>query len=129
MKKILIDFLIILKNSYCLKKEIIKIFLNKQILKISKVLYKEGIIQDFFLEKQQNKLYIVIILKIYNNFNYFKTFKIVSKPSKSLFFSYKDILKLYEKQILYIFSTKFGYLTSIECKKFKIGGILLFYVK
>ena len=57
-----------------------------------------------------------------------KNFKIVSKPSRSLFFSSQEIFKLYEKQVLYIFSTSLGYLTSLECKQKKVGGILFFYV-
>ncbi len=70
-----------------------------------------------------------LALKYHYNFSSYKTLKIISKPSKSLFFSYKDIFKLYEKHTIYIFSTGLGYLTSLECKQKKVGGILFFYVK
>lgn len=130
MHKWLINFLIILKNSYFLKKELVKFFFNKKFLLISKVLYKEGLIQDFWLEKCSNrKIKIVIFFKYFQTFNNFTTLKFISKPSRSLFFSYIDLCKLYEKQSLYILSTSLGYLTSNQCKQLKIGGLLFFYVK
>lgn len=130
MNKLLINFLIIIKNTSLLKKNILKIFFNKKFILISKVLYKHGLIQDFWLEKDlKTKLKIVIKLKYSTNFNNFLTLNLISKPSRSLFFSYKDLCKLYEKQAIYIFSTSIGYLTSLECKKAKIGGTLFFYVK
>lgn len=128
MSKTLINFLIVIKNASSLKREIIKIFYNKNFILLAKFLYKEGLIQDFWLEKKK-KLQIVIALKYQYNYSSYKQFKIISKPSGSLFFSYKDILKLYEKHVLYVFSTSLGYLTSLECKQKKVGGILFFYAK
>ncbi len=130
MNVLLINFLIAIKNAYILKKEVIEFFFNKKFILLSKVLYKNGLIQDFWLEKQKfNKLKIIVTLKYFQNFSNFFNFKIVSKPSYSLIFSYKDLCKLYERQIIYIFSTSYGYLSSIDCKKLGIGGILFFYVK
>lgn len=128
MNKTLINFLIAIKNASSLKRELVKIFYNKKFILLVKILYKEGLIQDFWLEKGDT-LKLVISLKYHYNFSNYKTLQIISKPSKSLFFSYKDIFKLYEKHILYIFSTSLGYLTSLECKQNKVGGILFFYVK
>jgi ribosomal protein S8 len=128
MSKTLINFIIAIKNASSLKKEIIKIFFNKNFILLAKCLYKEGLIQDFWLEKNK-KLQLVIALKYHYNYSNYKQLKIISKPSGSLFFSYKDILKLYEKHVLYIFSTSLGYLTSLECKQKKLGGILFFYAK
>ena len=130
MNKFLVNFLIAIKNGYILKKEILIFFFKKQFILLSKVLYAHGLIQDFWLEKQlYSKIKIVVVLKYFQYFNSFLTLKFVSKPSSSLFFSYKDLCKLYEKQTLYILSTPYGYLTSIECKKIHSGGILFFYVK
>lgn len=128
MTALLINFLIAIKNASIFKKELLKIFYNKKFILLSKMLYKQGLIQDFWLEKQQINFKIVILLKYVYNFSNFKNFKIVSKPSRSLFFSFQDIFKIYEKQVLYIFSTSLGYLTSLECKQKKVGGILFFYV-
>jgi ribosomal protein S8 len=125
MNLILINFLIAIKNASIFKKDQLKIFYNKKFILLSKILYKQGLIQDFWLQKENFNFYIIINLKYTGNL---KNFKIISKPSRSIFFSSKDIFKMYEKQVLYIFSTSLGYLTSLECKKNKIGGILFFYV-
>jgi ribosomal protein S8 len=128
MNLILINFLIAIKNASIFKKDQLKIFYNKKFILLSKILYKQGLIQDFWLQKENFNFYIIINLKYTYNLSNLKNFKIVSKPSRSIFFSSKDIFKIYEKQVLYIFSTSLGYLTSLECKKNKIGGILFFYV-
>lgn len=128
MNNTIINFLISIKNASSLKKEVLKVFFNKSFIILAKFLYKQGLIQDFWLEKGDT-LQLVIALKYYYNYSNYTTLKIISKPSSSLFFSYKDIYKLYEKHVLYIFSTHRGYLTSLECKKQKIGGFLFFYVK
>jgi ribosomal protein S8 len=128
MNLILINFLIAIKNASIFKKDQLKIFYNKKFILLSKILYKQGLIQDFWLQKENFNFYIIINLKYTYNLSNLKNFKIVSKPSRSIFFSSKDIFKMYEKQVLYIFSTSLGYLTSLECKKNKIGGILFFYV-
>ena len=128
MNSTLINFLISIKNASIFKKEQLKIFYNKKFILLSKILYKQGLIQDFYLKKFNFKFYIIIILKYTDNFSFLKNLKIVSKPSRIIYFSFKDISKIYEKQILYIFSTSLGYLTSLECKQKKIGGLLFFYV-
>lgn len=128
MNSTLIKFLISIKNSSIFKKEQLKIFYNKKFILLAKILYKQGLIQDFYLKKENYNFYLIINLKYNYNFSNFKNFKIVSKPSRSIFFSFKDISKIYEKQVLYIFSTSLGYLTSLECKQKKIGGLLFFYV-
>lgn len=128
MNSKLINFLISIKNASIFKKEELKIFYNKKFILLSQVLYKQGLIQDFYLKKLNSKCYIIIVLKYNYNFSNLKNLKIVSKPSRTIYFSYKDICKIYEKQLLYIFSTSCGYLTSLECKQKKIGGFLFFYV-
>lgn len=129
MKKILIDFLISIKNSSISKKEYLKVYYNKHFVLLLKILYKEGLIQDFWTVTAGEKPHIIILLKYHYNITAYNFLKVVSKPSKQVLFSLKDIFKLYEKQILYIFSTSKGFLTSLECKQKKIGGILVFYVK
>ena len=128
MNSTLINFLIAIKNASIFKKEQLKIFYNKKFILLYKALYKNGLIQDFYLKKENYNFYIIITLKYNYNFSNFKFLRIVSKPSRSIFFSYKDINKIYEKQVLYIFSTSLGYLTSLECKQKKSGGFLFFYV-
>jgi small subunit ribosomal protein S8 len=127
MNSTLINFLIAIKNASFYKKEQLKIFYKKKFILLSKILYKQGLIQDFWLQKEKLHFYIIIGLKYNYNFSNLKNLKLISKPSRAIFFSFKDIFKIYEKQIFYIFSTSLGYLTSLECKQKKIGGFLFFY--
>ena len=96
MNSTLINFLISIIILYTLKKKQLKIFYNKKFILISKILYKQGLIQNFFF------------------FVFFKKFKIVSKPSYIIYFSFKDINKIDENKIFYTFSTSLDYLTSLE---------------
>ena len=125
----LIKFFIALKNATFFNKELVYCFYNKTFLKITKFLYVEGLIQDFYVEKFKNQYKIIINLKYSYNLGALASLKIVSKPSWSLFLSFNDICKLSEKKVIFLFSTSQGLLSSIECKKYKIGGKLLVYVK
>ena len=53
MNKTLINFLIAIKNASALKRELVKIFYNKKFILLVKILYKKGLIQDFWLEKKR----------------------------------------------------------------------------
>lgn len=125
----LIKFFIALKNATILKKELVYCFYNKIFLKIIKFLYIEGLIKDFSLKKNRNQYQIIIILKYSYNVGSLASLKIVSKPSSSLFLSFNDICKFSEKKVIFLFSTSKGLLSSLECKKYKVGGKLLVYVK
>lgn len=121
----LIKFFIALKNATTLKKELVFCFYNKTFLKIIKLLYQKGLIKDFSIKQS----HILIYLKYTFNLSALSNLKIVSKPSWPLFLSFKEICKLSEKNIIFFFSTNKGLMSSLECKKYKIGGKLLAYVK
>lgn len=130
MRSNVIKFLITLKNASILRKEFVCCFYNKLFLKLIKILYKEGLIQDYFLKKNLlGSFQLIISLKYVYNLGDLSTLKIISRPSWTLFLTYNDICKLSEKKSIFFFSTDKGFLTSLECKKYKLGGKLLFYVK
>lgn len=124
-----VKFLLALKNASVLKKEIVFFYYNNLFLKLAKVLYRTGLIQNFCIEKKNNKKFqIIIFLKYSFNIGILNTLKIVSKPSISLFLNYEKICRISEKNRVLILSTSAGFLTSEECKKRKIGGKVFFYV-
>ena len=124
-----IKFLLALKNASVLKKEIVFFYYNKLFLKLAKVLYRTGLIQNFYIEKKYAKNFqIVISLKYSFNIGILNSLKIISKPSISLFLDYDKICRIAEKNRVLILSTSEGFLTSSECKKRKIGGKVFFYV-
>lgn len=124
-----VKFLLALKNASVLKKEIVFFYYNNLFLKLAKVLYRTGLIQNFCIEKKNNKKFqIVVSLKYSFNIGILNSLKIVSKPSVSLFLDYEKICRISEKNRVLILSTNEGFLTSDECKRRKIGGKVFFYV-
>ena len=125
----LVKFFIALKNATSFKKELVYCFYNKIFLKITRFLYVEGLIKDFCIQKIKKQYKIIISLNYSYNLGALSSLRIVSKPSWSLYLSFKDICLLAEKKLIFLFSTSKGLMNSIDCEKHKIGGKLLIYVK
>ena len=130
MKTTIIKFLIKLKNASMSQKETITIPTNCLITQFLKFLYKEGFIQSFsfnFVKKQnQKKSKTTVYLRYCYNKPILLNIKIVSSPAYTQYLKIKSIAKLPTKKRLFVLSTTKGLLSSLECKKHNIGGILLF---
>jgi small subunit ribosomal protein S8 len=124
MNKSIANFLIKLKNSSLVNKEIINIRLENVILKIIKLLYKEGFIQSFKVNFETKN--ILIYLRYSFNKSILKNIKIVSLPSKQLYIKYKELTRISSKNNFILVSTSVGLKTSLECKKNHLGGKILF---
>lgn len=124
MNKSIANFLIKLKNSSLVNKEIINIRLENVILKIIKLLYKEGFIQSFKVNLETKN--ILIYLRYSFNKSVLKNIKIVSLPSKQLYIKYKELTRMSSKNNFILVSTSAGLKTSLECKKNHLGGKILF---
>jgi len=121
MNLTLIQFLLQIKNTTKLKKTYFLIKKTKEACAVAKVLYKEGLIQGFFI-----KTFLVIFLRYYLNLPVLSSLKIISTPSLKTRLSFQSLCKIREKFTVFFISTKKGILTSINCKKQKLGGYLLF---
>jgi len=55
--------------------------------------------------------------------------KLVSKPSRPVYYSLSQLYKLDSKKIQIIVSTSKGLMTINECKQVQTGGKLLFIIK
>jgi ribosomal protein S8 len=60
-----VKFLLALKNASVLKKEIVFFYYNNLFLKLYKVLYRTGLIQNFCIEKKKKKNFQIIIFLNY----------------------------------------------------------------
>jgi ribosomal protein S8 len=124
-----IKFLLAVKNASLLKKEIVYFYYNKLFLKLAKVLYRAGLIQNFWITKPYNKTSsIVILLKYSFNVGILSSLKIISKPSQAIFLNFTQISRLTFCPRVLILSTDKEFLTSEECLQKKIGGKAFFYV-
>jgi ribosomal protein S8 len=128
MKKQLIYFLLILKNFSTLNQEKITLKFNKIFYTFCEYLYKEGLIQTFFIKKKKNFFILEILLRSSENKSLLSTLKVISKPSISKYLKYTEICKIDEKGPVLIISTVNGLSSGFNCKKNKIGGKLLFII-
>ena len=116
----LIFFLIALKqrHKYSLK---IKIFLLY--IHITQILYLEGFIRFFFFNKKTQDVHI------YTRKELFKNYKTISTiAANTFFFNHQNIFLKQEKGLTFFLSTNKGLLTLLNCKKYHIGGQILFKI-
>lgn len=125
-----IHFLTQLKNASSLNKEIVKVDCNKFIINILKLLYEEGFILGFKINKKANfyneTSEAIVYLRYMHNKPILKNLKIISSPSLQRVVRLKELCRIIAKKKFFLFSTNLGLLTLTECKKNHVGGVLLF---
>jgi len=86
-----------------------------------KILWDEGFILGYIVDNgSPNKL--KIFLKYINNRPVINNIKTVSKPSRRIYYSIKQIWKIDSSKSFIVFSTNKGLKSIVDCKKLKIGG-------
>ena len=126
-----INLIIKLKNASLSRKEKILVRCNSLSESLIKILYKEGFIQSFKLIEEKD-IFLEKTKKLLVTFRYFfnkpllSGLRILSKPSHVRYMKFSDISNISDRKFVFFFSTNKGILTSLECKKRKIGGKLLF---
>lgn len=100
---------------------------SKIIIRITKLLYKEGVIRLYLLKDTK----IFIYFKYFKGCNLFK-FKVISRPGKRVYWSLRNLSLKYNKENFsgfFILSTPLGLLTSNECLLHKhVSGEVLFRI-
>ena len=110
--------------SYIQLNKLKKFYLSLEFLKL---LFVEGLISG--VTKIESDKSLKVFIKYNSNGSpSFKEIKLLSKPGKMFYLSYKQIAKLSEGVGLFIISTKEGLLTNHLCLKRKIGGAALCYI-
>ena len=121
--------LIRIKNASAVKKNTVSLPYSKIKMEIALILEREGYIGKAEHKGKKAKKIIEIPL-IYDEdknsaVNYVKR---VSKPSRRVYVSAKNIEKRAKNKGLFIISTPKGLLTGSEAKKANLGGEILFYI-
>lgn len=123
----IIDLIIRIKNGYLAKKEIIEspysIFREEVLKKLVKLAY----IDDYSIEGDKVKK-IEIKLLFNEGVPALTDIKILSKPGKRWYMSFKDLKPVLNGLGYTILSTPRGILTNYEARKQKLGGELLFEI-
>jgi len=86
-----------------------------------KILWHEGFILGYTIN-YTNKNLIKIFLKYRNGQPVINSLNLISKPSRRIYYSIKQIWKIDSSRSFIIFSTNKGLKSVTECKKLKIGG-------
>ena len=117
-----IQLLLKLKNAALVKKNFIYVDYNKFTFNIVLLLYKQGYLQSYLVLSNKIKIYIRYVY----NISFIQNIRIVSNSSRKFFFKYSSVCFLKNKMRMFYFSTSFGVTTLLDCKKQRIGGLLLF---
>lgn len=90
------------------------------------VLWNEGFILGYrnCFQKNNNKNDSVtkVFLKYKNGKPVINKIKLITKPSRRIYYTNKQIWKMKSNETLIVFSTNKGLKTLDECQKLKIGG-------
>lgn len=125
------DLIIRLKLAYKCHLISIKVLKNKFSIQFLNILYKIGVIRGFYILENENK--ILVYLKYKNKKATIYDIKVVSKPSKRVYWNLHLLSKNYRKHAIsnfYIISTSRGLITSNEAiLKYSLSGEILCEIK
>ena len=110
-----------IKNGQLAKKSFVYQKRKKICEEVLKVLWNEGFILGYRISKQ-NPDKIKIFLKYRNKVPTINSIKLITKPSRRIYFSLKQLWKFESNKNCIIFSTNKGFKTVTQCKKLKVGG-------
>ncbi|MDT7879863.1 MAG: 30S ribosomal protein S8 [Candidatus Hydrothermia bacterium] len=120
------DMLIRIKNGQMRRKEFVEIYpKSKMKIEILKILKKEGFIEDY---EEKEKSIIVKLRYFPDGTPLITDVKRISKPSRRVYVSYKELKPVMNGIGIAILSTSKGILTDKEARKLKVGGELLLEV-
>lgn len=126
MNKNLINFLISIRNASLAKKNVIKLRNVRVVYDYLNILYREGLIQSYNIEKENGVDYLSVYLRTFGNKVLTEDLELLSTPSRIKIISYSDILKLNLKNKIFILSTSKGVVTHNDCLNQRLGGTAIF---
>ena len=113
---------------------ITKLKYTKKTFLIIKILQSIGCIHRFLLKNiftnRQRKKYILMSILLYKNTPFFKSFRLLSTPTKQYNITYKalKLLRLSIGTSTIILSTSKGLLSHKQALYYKVGGQLLYII-
>ncbi len=119
------DFLIKIKNARLAEKKILKTKFTKMDKAIAEILESANFLKKIDLKGKPPKKMIEIEL---DGKKRISGLKFLSRPSLRRYVGYKELRTSKGGRGLIVISTSKGILTSIEAKKQKVGGQLLFEI-
>lgn len=121
MKNLLWNMFANIKNGQLSRRSVIIQERKKICEAFLKVLWNEKFISGYVIDKK-NPNQLKIFLKYRNERPVINSLKVISKPSRRISYSMKQIWKMESSKSFVIFSTNKGLKSLTECKKLNIGG-------
>lgn len=128
MNKNLINFIISLRNASLAKKSYVKVKNVNILASYVAVLYKEGLILSYFVEKDtlSDQEYLIVNLRILESKVITESITLLSTPSKTKILSHSQLINAHLKHKYLFLSTSKGVFSHNDCLKLKLGGIAIF---
>lgn len=123
------DFIIRIKNAGAVHKESISVPFSKMKLAIAELLSDKGFVGDVTKKNKGSAKYLnIALLYTKDDSPVISGVKRVSKPSRRLYESAKNIRRFRKGFGLSIFSTPKGIMADSDAKKSNVGGEFLFNI-
>ncbi len=123
-----IDLLTKIKNAQAVKKENVKIPYSKMNEAVADILAKNKYLAGFEKKGRGPKKILDIRLKYQEGQGAVTGIKFVSKPSRRIYIGYADLKPVKQGYGIGVISTPKGIKTTMDAKKNKIGGEILFEI-
>jgi len=121
MKNYLWNMFANIKNGQLAKRKIIFQKKKKICESFLQILWSEGFILGYKIDDKNPKK-LKIFLKYKNSKPAINSIKLITRPSKRIYYSAKQVWKIESSKSFIIFSTSHGLKSIVNCKKLKIGG-------
>jgi len=122
------DTVVRIKNGFISHKNSVSVLKSKQVLSIINVLEEEGFIKGY----TENRYTLDVWLKYVEGVSVIQNIKVISKPSKRVYFSIPDLIDWRNKTNTFdilILSTTQGILTDEVALEKRVGGEILCIIK
>ena len=120
------DFLTRIRNAQAAKKETLKAPFSKMDMAIAELLAKKGYIERAEKKGRMPRRVIEVTLRYKDGVPAIQHVTLLSKSSRRLYAGYRELKKVRQGYGIAVVSTPMGILESMDAKKKKVGGQLLF---
>lgn len=128
MTSTVIDLLIRIKNGYLAEKHEISAVYSNLNVSILELMKQNGYIKDYSVIEEGLKKDLMVVLDYSNKEPAMTEVKIVSKPGRRIYRSFKDLRPVLGGIGMSVVSTPKGIKSDKEARKLKIGGEVLFNI-
>lgn len=111
-----------IRNGYAVNKKTVHIPFSKLKMEIAKLLLKNGYVKDITRKGKRSRRSIEVTLVYNDGASAISKIKRVSKPSRRVYISLKEIFPVHNGFGTMILSTPKGIMSDGQAKKEKVGG-------